>query len=95
MHNTCCWHQLPQRSMLVPSANIERYMQAPSSGPSTHERLLRLREVLQIIPVARLTRAEMDSLKAIGLDEETAWTEARNLYCLAPPPKSDLSAKPR
>lgn len=29
----------------------------------------------------------MDSLKAVGLDEVTAWTETRNLYCLAPPPR--------
>lgn len=43
----------------------------------------------QAAACARLTRTEMDNLKAVGLDEETAWTEARNLYCLAPPPKSD------
>ena len=43
-------------------------------------------EVLkQALACARLTRLEMDSLKAVGLDEETAWTEARNLFCLAPP----------
>lgn len=46
-------------------------------------------EVLkQAMACARLTRKEMDQLKTIGLDEETAWTEARNLFCLAPPPKS-------
>jgi hypothetical protein len=38
---------------------------------------------------ANLTRKAMDDLKEVGLDEETAWTETRNLYCLAPPPKSD------
>ena len=53
-------------------------------------------EVLrQAMACARLTRKEMDDLKAIGLDEETAWTEARNLYCLAPPPKSELSQTAR
>ena len=53
-------------------------------------------EVLkQAMACARLTRKEMDDLKAIGLDEELAWTEARNLYCLAPPPKSDLSQTAR
>ncbi len=41
----------------------------------------------QSLACARLTRMEMDSLKLIGLDEEAAWTEARNLFCLAPPPK--------
>ena len=47
-------------------------------------------EVLkQALACARLTRKEMDDLKAVGLDEETAWTEARNLFCLARPPKSD------
>lgn len=47
-------------------------------------------EVLkQALACARLTRKEMDDLKAVGLDEETAWTESRNLFCLAPPPKSD------
>ena len=45
----------------------------------------------QSVACARLTRQQMDDLKMIGLDEETAWTETRNLYCLAPPPKSDLS----
>ncbi len=40
----------------------------------------------QALAFAKLTRREMDSLKAIGLDEENAWLEARNLYCLAPPP---------
>ncbi len=46
-------------------------------------------EVLkQAMACARLTRKEMDNLLMIGLDEETAWTEARNLFCLAPPPKS-------
>ena len=44
---------------------------------------------------AQLTRKEMDSLKMIGLDEETAWTEARNLFCLAPPPKPGESPKAR
>lgn len=49
-------------------------------------------EVLkQAMACARLTRKEMEQLKTIGLDEETAWTETRNLFCLAPPPKSDLS----
>ncbi|WP_439683416.1 hypothetical protein MNJPNG_14955 [Cupriavidus oxalaticus] len=43
----------------------------------------------QAMACARLTRAEMDSLKMIGLDEDTAWTEARTLYCLAPPPAID------
>jgi hypothetical protein len=41
---------------------------------------------------AKLTRLEMDNLKALGLDEATAWTEARNLFCLAPPPRMDHSA---
>lgn len=41
----------------------------------------------QAMACARLTRMEMDDLKKIGLDEETAWTEARTKYCLAPPPK--------
>ena len=44
----------------------------------------------QSMACARLTRQQMDDLLTIGLDEETAWTETRNLYCLAPPPKSDL-----
>lgn len=49
-------------------------------------------EVLkQAMACARLTRKEMDALKEVGLDEETAWTETRNLFCLAPPPKSDHS----
>lgn len=43
----------------------------------------------QALACARLTRREMDDLKKIGLDEETAWVEARNLYCLAPPPKPE------
>lgn len=46
-------------------------------------------EVLkQAMACARLTRKAMDDLKLVGLDEETAWTETRNLYCLAAPPKS-------
>lgn len=40
---------------------------------------------------AQLTRLEMDVLVAGGLDEKQAWTEARNLFCLKPPPKYDPS----
>lgn len=36
---------------------------------------------------AELTRQEMDDLKMIGLDERTAWTEVKTLYCIAPPPQ--------
>lgn len=36
---------------------------------------------------ANLTRMEMDTLMAGGLDEATAWVEARNLFCLTPPPE--------
>lgn len=43
----------------------------------------------QALACARLTRMEMDSLKKIGLDEEAAWTEARNLHCLTEPPALD------
>jgi hypothetical protein len=32
---------------------------------------------------ANLTRMEMDTLKLGGTTEEQAWTEARNLFCLA------------
>lgn len=42
----------------------------------------------QAMACAKLTRREMDSLKKVGLDEQTAWTEARNLFCLTSPPKS-------
>jgi hypothetical protein len=35
---------------------------------------------------ARLTRKEMDMQILVGLDEETAWTEARAYFCLKPPP---------
>lgn len=45
----------------------------------------------QAMACAKLTRKEMDSLKEVGLDEETAWTETRNLFCLAPPPTSGHS----
>lgn len=45
----------------------------------------------QAMACARLTRKEMEALMAVGLDEETAWTETRNLFCLAPPPKYDPS----
>lgn len=45
--------------------------------------------LVQATACADLTRLEMDSLKAIGLDEETAWVEARNLFCLTAPPKYD------
>lgn len=48
----------------------------------------------QATACARLTRMEMDSLKAIGLDEETAWVEARNLFCLTRPPKYDPQQTP-
>lgn len=34
--------------------------------------------------LARMTLREMDDLKKIGLDEATAWTEARHI-CLVPP----------
>lgn len=47
----------------------------------------------QAMACARLTRKEMDDLKEIGLDEATAWTEARNLYCLAPPPSLSTPQK--
>lgn len=43
----------------------------------------------QAMACARLTRSAMEDLMAIGVDEATAWTECRNLYCLAPPPKLD------
>ena len=42
---------------------------------------------------AQLTRQEMDVLVAGGLQEEQAWTEARSLFCLTPPPKYDPSAE--
>ena len=34
---------------------------------------------------AKLTRMEMDALKLIGLDEDSAWAEARTLFCLKRP----------
>lgn len=40
----------------------------------------------QAAACARLTRIAMDELKVIGLDEDTAWTETRGLYCFASPP---------
>lgn len=48
-------------------------------GPKMAER--------QALACAKLTRMEMDALKAVGVDEETAWTEARSLFCLTPPPE--------
>lgn len=42
----------------------------------------------QSLACARLTRREMDDLKLIGIDEDTAWSEARSLYCLTPPPRA-------
>jgi hypothetical protein len=47
----------------------------------------------QAMGCAKLTRLEMDALKAVGLDEQTAWTEARNLFCLAPPPNVNRAEK--
>lgn len=36
---------------------------------------------------ASLTRMEMDTLILGGLDEATAWVEAKTLFCLTPPPE--------
>jgi hypothetical protein len=40
---------------------------------------------------ATLTRMEMDVLIAGGLQREQAWSEARGLFCFAPPPKYEKS----
>lgn len=42
---------------------------------------------------ARLARQEMDSLKAIGLDEATAWSEAKWLALQAPPSPEDVAGE--
>ena len=45
----------------------------------------------QSMALARITRSEMDSLVAIGLDEPTAWAEARALALVPPPgPEDDV-----
>ncbi|WP_211234093.1 hypothetical protein, partial [Chitinilyticum litopenaei] len=41
----------------------------------------------QAIAAAQLTRMEMDALMLVGMDEESAWTETRTLFCLTDPPK--------
>jgi len=38
--------------------------------------------------LARMTRREMDTLKKGGIDEDTAWTEAR-FICMVPPVNPD------
>lgn len=43
----------------------------------------------QALAAADLTRMEMDSLMLIGLDEKTAWSEAKTLFCIAPPPRME------
>jgi DTW domain-containing protein YfiP len=40
--------------------------------------------MVRAMACAQLTRGEMDPLKVIGLDQEATWTQARNLYRLAP-----------
>lgn len=40
---------------------------------------------------ARLARQEMNSLVAIGLDEATAWSEAKWLVLQAPPSPEDVA----
>lgn len=35
---------------------------------------------------AKLTRMEMDTLIAIGVDPRVAWSDCATLFCLAPPP---------
>jgi len=40
----------------------------------------------QALAAAKLTRREMDSLTQIGLSEQEAWIEARNLHALKAPP---------
>ena len=44
---------------------------------------------------ASLTRLEMDAQIAAGASEEQAWSEARSLFCMAPPPKYDPSTMDR
>jgi len=47
--------------------------------------------IKQAMACARLTRKEMEVLMAMGMDEDTAWTETRNLFCLKAPPRYDPS----
>ncbi|WP_319581617.1 hypothetical protein [uncultured Pseudodesulfovibrio sp.] len=41
--------------------------------------------LVQAQALANMTRREMDTLKKGGIDEDTAWTEARYI-CMVPPP---------
>jgi hypothetical protein len=41
--------------------------------------------VPEAMACAKLTRMEMDALKLIGLDEDSAWAESRTLFCLKRP----------
>ncbi|PAU74358.1 hypothetical protein [Halomonas salipaludis] len=60
--------------------------QASKLGPEQNQR--------QSMALARITRSEMDSLIAIGLDERTAWSEASRLALVPPPTSEDIAADP-
>jgi hypothetical protein len=59
--------------------------------PKKYRKLGKERALVEARACALLTRSEMDTIKMMvpGMSDYEAWTEARTLFCIAPPPEID------
>ena len=57
--------------------------------PKEYGKLGKERALAEATACASLTRSEMNAIKMVnpGMADEEAWAEARNLFCMTPPPE--------
>ena len=57
--------------------------------PKEYRKLGKEQALAEATACAALTRSEMNAIKMVnpGMADEEAWAEARNLFCMTPPPE--------